>query len=144
MEWLEYLGRAGSLVEFVKDCKGISQYDLLKFGPGWRKLQKFEFEINGNFWLTEAHDPSYNVDFPYNTDICCENMKDLRLAKIIKRPEVGLRFLLRKCRALEKLCLHNVVGLDESEMIPELQQPSKYLTSAPACALWHFLQDATD
>ncbi|KAF7086545.1 hypothetical protein CFC21_089831 [Triticum aestivum] len=49
-EWLEYLGRYGSLGELVvKDCDGISQYDLLKFGPGWSNLQKFEFEINGNY-----------------------------------------------------------------------------------------------
>jgi len=42
VEWLEYLSRAGSVVELVvKDCKGISQYDLLKFGPGWMKLEKF-------------------------------------------------------------------------------------------------------
>jgi F-box/leucine-rich repeat protein 2/20 len=39
VEWLEYLGRYGSLEELVvKDCKGISQYDLLKFGPGWVNL----------------------------------------------------------------------------------------------------------
>ncbi|XP_039777872.1 F-box/LRR-repeat protein 14-like [Panicum virgatum] len=115
MEWLEYLGRAGLLVELVvKNCKGISQYDLLKFGPGWRKLQKFEFVIND-------HDPSYNVDYPYNYYICCENMKDLRLAKIATRPKIGPRFLSWKCRALEKLCLHYVVGLNESEMIALFQ-----------------------
>ncbi|KAF0931048.1 hypothetical protein E2562_002420 [Oryza meyeriana var. granulata] len=33
VEWLEYLGRDGSLEELVvKGCKGISQYDLLKRG----------------------------------------------------------------------------------------------------------------
>ncbi|CAN6239155.1 unnamed protein product [Urochloa humidicola] len=122
MEWLEYLGRAGSLVELVvKDCKGISQYDLLKLGPGWRKLQKFEFEINGNFWQSEPRDPSYNDDYSYKYDICCDNMKDLRLAKIITHPEIGLRFLLGQCRALEKLCLHYVIGLNESQMITLFQ-----------------------
>ena len=35
MKWLEYLGRCGSLRDLVvKDCEGISHYDLLKFGPG--------------------------------------------------------------------------------------------------------------
>jgi len=39
VEWLEYLGRAGSVVELVKDCKGISQFDLLKFGSDqWQLL----------------------------------------------------------------------------------------------------------
>ncbi|VAI51911.1 unnamed protein product [Triticum turgidum subsp. durum] len=45
VEWLEYLGRDGSLEEFVvKNCKRINHHDFLKFGPGWMKLQKFEFE----------------------------------------------------------------------------------------------------
>ena len=45
VEWLEYLGRNGSLEELVvKNCKGINHHDLLKFGSGWMKLQKFEFE----------------------------------------------------------------------------------------------------
>ncbi|CAN6274084.1 unnamed protein product [Urochloa humidicola] len=121
VEWLEYLGRAGSgsLVELVvKDCKGISQYDLLKFGPGWMKLEKFEFEINDNYWLSGPPlDPSFDAHYPYKYDICCENLKDLRLAHIITVPEIGLRFLLRKCKALEKLCLDYVIGLDEREMI---------------------------
>ena len=45
VEWLEYLGRDGSLEELVvENCKGINHHDILKFGPGWMKLQKFEFE----------------------------------------------------------------------------------------------------
>ncbi|KAF7088448.1 hypothetical protein CFC21_091550 [Triticum aestivum] len=45
VEWLEYLGRDGSLEELVvKNCKGINHHDFLKFGSGWMKLQKFEFE----------------------------------------------------------------------------------------------------
>jgi F-box/leucine-rich repeat protein 2/20 len=38
--------------------------------------------------------------------------------------EIGLRFLLRKCKALEKLCLDYVVGLDEDEMIALFQNCS--------------------
>jgi hypothetical protein len=44
--------------------------------------------------------------------------------KIITRPEIGPRFLLGKCRAPEKLCLHYVVGLNESEMIALFQNCS--------------------
>jgi F-box/leucine-rich repeat protein 2/20 len=138
VEWLEYLGRAGSVVELVvKDCKGISQFDLLKFGPGWMKLEKFEFEINGNYWLSgPPPDPAFDAHYPYKYDICCENLKDLRLAHIITMhtddeglpaptaQEIGLRFLLRKCKALEKLCLDYVVGLDEDEMIALFQNCS--------------------
>ncbi|WVZ73270.1 hypothetical protein U9M48_021597 [Paspalum notatum var. saurae] len=99
VEWLEYLGRNGSVVELVvKDCKGISQFDLLKFGPGWMKLEKY--------------------------DIRCENLKELRLAHIITVPEIGLRFLLRKCKSLQKLSLDYVVGLDERELIALLQNCS--------------------
>jgi len=126
VEWLEYLSRAGSVVELVvKDCKGISQYDLLKFGPGWMKLEKFEFEINGNYWLRgPPPDPSYDAHYLYKYDICCENLKELRLAHIITVPEIGLRFLLGKCKALVKLCLDYVIGLDDSEMIALFQNCS--------------------
>jgi F-box/leucine-rich repeat protein 2/20 len=123
--WLAYLGRHGSLEELVvKDCKEISQYDLLKFGPGWQKLQKFEFEINGNYWMPMSLDPSYVPGYPYSYEICCENLKDLRLAHIITEPEIGLRFLLGKCKALETLRLEYVIGLDESEMIALFQRCS--------------------
>jgi F-box/leucine-rich repeat protein 2/20 len=124
-EWLVYLGRHGSLEELVvKDCKEISQYDLLKFGPGWAKLQKFEFEINGNYWLSAPRDPSYVAGYPYSYDIFCENLKDLRLAHIITDLEIGLRSLLGKCKSLETLCLEYVFGLDENEMIALFQSCS--------------------
>ncbi|KAJ1281463.1 hypothetical protein BS78_04G307800 [Paspalum vaginatum] len=126
VEWLEYLGRNGSVVELVvKDCKGISQFDLLKFGPGWVKLEKFEFEINDNYWLSGPRlDPAYDAHYLYRYDICCENLKELRLAHIITVPEIGLRFLLRKCKSLQKLSLDYVIGLDERELIALLQNCS--------------------
>ncbi|KAL6604046.1 hypothetical protein ACP70R_044407 [Stipagrostis hirtigluma subsp. patula] len=59
VEWLEYLGRVGSLQELVvKNCRRISQFDLLTFGPGWMKLQKFEFEIAGYVYKTALTDGS--------------------------------------------------------------------------------------
>ncbi|KAM3244717.1 hypothetical protein ACQJBY_056187 [Aegilops geniculata] len=128
-EWLEYLGRYGSLGELVvKDCDGISQYVLLKFGPGWSNLQKFEFEINGNYWITGASDPSFVSGYPYSYDLCCDNLKDLRLAHIITEPEIGLRFLLGKCKALETLYLEYVIGLKENEMIALFQRCSNLKT----------------
>lgn len=117
-DWLVYLSEYRALEELVvKDCKKISQYDLLKFGPGWAKLQKFEFEVNGQYWMSGGRDPAYVSGYPYNYDICCENLKDLRLAHIITDQGIGLRFLLKKCKALETLYLEYVIGLDESEMI---------------------------
>ncbi|OEL19459.1 F-box/LRR-repeat protein 14 [Dichanthelium oligosanthes] len=42
VEWLEYLGKIGSLEELVvENCERIGQFDLLTFGSGWMKLQKF-------------------------------------------------------------------------------------------------------
>uniref|UniRef100_A0A453K0M0 F-box domain-containing protein n=1 Tax=Aegilops tauschii subsp. strangulata TaxID=200361 RepID=A0A453K0M0_AEGTS len=88
-EWLEYLGWNGSLEELVvRNCNRIRQPDLLKFGPGWMKLWKFEFES-----------------------------KDLRLVHIQARSELRLCLLLEKCKALEKLCLKYVVSLTDNDMI---------------------------
>ncbi|KAL6643637.1 hypothetical protein ACP70R_018403 [Stipagrostis hirtigluma subsp. patula] len=117
-EWLEYLGKAESLEELVlRLCNGTSQYDLLKFGPGWMRLQRFEFEGTRNYRVLEPRDPSDVSHCQYKYDFCCENMKSLRLAHIITKAEIGLRFLLGKCRALEWLCLHLVTGLQDSDMI---------------------------
>ncbi|KAF7081080.1 hypothetical protein CFC21_085054 [Triticum aestivum] len=129
VEWLEYLGKYGSLGELVvKDCDGISQCDLLKFGPGWRKLQRFEFEVNGTYWLSEPRDPSYVSGYPYGYDLCCDSLKDLRLAHIITDREIGLRFLLGKCNTLETLYLEYVIGLHENEMISLFQRCSNLKT----------------
>jgi F-box/leucine-rich repeat protein 2/20 len=118
-EWLEYLGWNGILEELVlKNCEGISQYDLLKFGPGWMKLKKFEFQINAGLWDNlRLHDLSYDAHNPSRYDFFCESLKDLRLARFTASPEVGLRNLLGKCKALEKLCLEYVHGLNDNDMI---------------------------
>ncbi|VAI50833.1 unnamed protein product [Triticum turgidum subsp. durum] len=130
-EWLEYFVRYGLLGELVvKDCDGISQYDLLKFGAGWANLQKFEFEINGDYFMLFARDPSIVSGYPYSYDICCDSLKDLRLAHIITNEEIGLRFLLGKCKALETLYLEYVIGLHENEMISLFQRCSNLKTVA--------------
>ncbi|XP_051206426.1 F-box/LRR-repeat protein 14 [Lolium perenne] len=123
VEWLEYLGWNGILEELVvKNCKGISQYDLLQFGPGWMKLRKFDFEMKGGFWGGHSYeeggfDPLYNVHKPSRSDIWCESLKDLRLACFKTETEVGLRFLLGKCKSLERLCLEYVHGLNDNDII---------------------------
>nr|CAB3497863.1 unnamed protein product [Digitaria exilis] len=117
-EWLEYLGRVGSLEELVvKYCEKICQYDLLKFGPGWMKLQKFEFQLKGWHNIFDPRDPSYVPNYQYRYDFLCEHLKDLTLAKIVTQPEIGLRYLLRKCKALENLRLHYVLVLSDNDMI---------------------------
>uniref|UniRef100_A0ACD5XZV4 Uncharacterized protein n=1 Tax=Avena sativa TaxID=4498 RepID=A0ACD5XZV4_AVESA len=119
-EWLEYLGWNGILEELVvKNCEGISQYDLLKFGPGWVKLKKFEFMTNAGLWdkFHVRYDLSYDAHNPSRYDFCCEHLKDLRLTRFTAGPEVGLRNLLGKCKSLEKLCLEYVHGLNDNDMI---------------------------
>ncbi|KAM0871301.1 hypothetical protein ACQ4PT_039481 [Festuca glaucescens] len=118
-EWLEYLGWNGSLEELVlKKCNEINQYDdLLKFGPGWMRLHKFDFETKFRYWCRDNFDPLYNAHNPSRYDFCCENLKDLRLARFGTGTEVGLRFLLGKCKALEKLFLGYVDGLNDNDMI---------------------------
>uniref|UniRef100_A0ACD5Y2F8 Uncharacterized protein n=1 Tax=Avena sativa TaxID=4498 RepID=A0ACD5Y2F8_AVESA len=123
VEWLEYLGRDGSLEELVvKNCEGINHHDLLKFGSGWMKLQKFEFErkrgrfddaISGS----EIYDSSYDAHSMNVYDFCCESLKDLRLAHIKAWPEIGLRVLLGKCKALENLWLEYVHALNDNDLI---------------------------
>ncbi|CAL5088688.1 unnamed protein product [Urochloa decumbens] len=119
VNWLEYLGSKGSLEELVVvACKGISQYDLLKFGRGWMKLQKFEFdEVKGRYEIEQPHDPSHMAQYQYKYDFCCESLKVLTLARIVTLPEIGLRFFLSNCKSLEKLSLHYVVGIYDSDMI---------------------------
>ncbi|KAF6993465.1 hypothetical protein CFC21_010355 [Triticum aestivum] len=122
VEWLEYLGRDGSLEELVvKNCQGINHHDFLKFGSGWMKLQKFEFERKRDTYDClpgdVVYDSSYDAHIMDIYDFCCESLKDLRLAHIKTWPEVGLRVLLGKCKGLEKLVLEYVHALNDNDMI---------------------------
>ncbi|CAN6356300.1 unnamed protein product [Urochloa humidicola] len=125
MKWIEYLGRNGSLEELVLIlCKGISQHDLLKFGPGWMRLRRFEFEGKRNYIFYEPCGSSHVSHYQYKYDFCCESLESLRLAHIIIQEGTGLRFLLGKCRALERLCLHLVHGLKDCDMLAVSQSCS--------------------
>uniref|UniRef100_A0ACD5YGC5 Uncharacterized protein n=1 Tax=Avena sativa TaxID=4498 RepID=A0ACD5YGC5_AVESA len=140
VEWLEHLGRYGSLEELVvKNCKGINHHDLLKFGSGWMKLQKFEFErkieIN-HLFTSEDYDPWYDAHTTNIYDFCCESLKYLRLAHIKTWAEIGLRVVLGKCKALEKLCLEYVHALNDNDMVA-LSQSCSNLKSI---SLWLNLQ----
>nr|BAG89489.1 unnamed protein product [Oryza sativa Japonica Group] len=101
------------------------------------KLKKFEFENKESLWkhFGPSHDSSHNANCVYRYDLCCQNLEDLRLARVITEPEgpeTGLRFLLRKCKALERLCLEYVNGVIDKDMIV-LSQSCKNLKSI---SLW--------
>ncbi|XP_047048320.1 F-box/LRR-repeat protein 14-like [Lolium rigidum] len=141
VEWLEYLGRNGSLEELVvKNCEGINHHDFVKFGSGWIKLQKFEFERKREKYDHRLGGEVYDSSFDaHNTDIydfCCESLKDLRLAHIKTWPEKGLRVILGKCKALENLCLQYVRALNDNDMIA-LSRSCRNLKSI---SLWLSLQ----
>uniref|UniRef100_R7WGG8 F-box/LRR-repeat protein 14 n=1 Tax=Aegilops tauschii TaxID=37682 RepID=R7WGG8_AEGTA len=141
VEWLEYLGRDGSLEELVvKNCKGINHHDFLKFGSGWMKLQKFEFERKRGIYDCVPGDVVYDSSYDAHSmdiyDFCCESLKDLRLAHIKTWPEVGLRAVLGKCKALEKLCLEYVQALNDNDMIAL----SRSCSNLKSISLWLNLQ----
>uniref|UniRef100_A0ACD5YIM2 Uncharacterized protein n=1 Tax=Avena sativa TaxID=4498 RepID=A0ACD5YIM2_AVESA len=122
VEWLEYLGRDGSLEELVvKNCEGVNHHDLLKFGSGWTKLQKFEFEkkkgMSDLLPCDEVFDSLYDAHTTDTYDFCCESLKDLRLVRIKTWPEIGLRVVLGKCKALENLSLEYVLALNDNDLI---------------------------
>ncbi|XP_044948673.1 F-box/LRR-repeat protein 14-like [Hordeum vulgare subsp. vulgare] len=141
VEWLEYLGRDGSLEELVvKNCKGINHHNVLKFGSGWMKLEKFEYEgKRGRYDCLTAdvvYDSSYDAHNMDLYDFCCESLKDLRLARIKTWPEAGLRVVLGKCKALEKLCLEYVCALNDNDMITL----SRSCSNLKSISLWLNLQ----
>jgi F-box/leucine-rich repeat protein 2/20 len=116
-KWLEYLGRVGSLEELVVSCcVMISQFDILKFGPGWMKLQMFEFQIKGCPNIFDPRDPSCVQHCQYRYDFSCESLEDLTLARVSTEKEIGLRCLLRKCKALKNLCLYYVLGVQDNDI----------------------------
>ncbi|CAN6177926.1 unnamed protein product [Urochloa humidicola] len=116
-DWLEYLGKIGSLEELaVEDCKMISQLDLLVFGSGWMKLQKFSFH---NRYLPNEFKfdgPSY-MPSESRYDFCCDGLKDLTLVRLTTEEEIGLCSLLRKCKGLENLALYYALGIHDNDMI---------------------------
>ncbi|KAF6981623.1 hypothetical protein CFC21_000087 [Triticum aestivum] len=146
VEWLEYLGRDGSLEELVvKNCKGINHHDFIKFGSGWMKLQKFEFEgKRGKYDCITSdvvYDSSYDAHGMDLYDFCCESLKDLRLARIETWPEVGLRVVLGKCKTLEKLCLECVCALNDNDMIALSRSYSNLKSISLWLNLHHYSSD---
>ncbi|CAL5048130.1 unnamed protein product [Urochloa decumbens] len=129
VEWLEYLGKIGSLEELVvEDCKMIRQLDLLAFGRGWMKLQKFGFH---NRYLPNKFrfdGPSYMPSRQSRYDFCCDGLKDLTLVRITTEAEIGLCSLLRKCKGLENLSLYYALGVHDNDMIT-LAQNNRNLRS---------------
>ncbi|RLN13199.1 hypothetical protein C2845_PM09G15010 [Panicum miliaceum] len=123
VEWLEYLGKSGSLEELVVvNCVKIRQFDLLSFGSGFMKVQKFEFQnVCLPYSFIKFDVPSNMAGDQSRYDFCGDFLKDLTLARISTEAEIGLCCLLRKCKALENLSLYYVLGVHDSDMITMAQ-----------------------
>ncbi|XP_072953650.1 F-box/LRR-repeat protein 14 [Typha angustifolia] len=138
VEWLEYLGKLGTLEELlIKNCRAIGEDDLIRLGPGWKSLKRLEFEVDAYHRLPKVHD-HLSADRWRRSDFLCENLKELSLVNCIIDSGRGLSFLLGKCKALEKLHLDMCVGLKDSDMVAlsqmarnlksiSLRLPSQYL-----------------
>jgi F-box/leucine-rich repeat protein 2/20 len=79
-----------------------------------------------------VYDSSYDAHSRDTYDFCCQSLKDLTLVHIKTWPEVGLRVVLGKCKALEKLCLEYVHALNNNDMIAV----SRSCSNLKSISLW--------
>lgn len=125
VEWLEYLGKLGTLEDLlIKNCRSIGEGDLIRLGPSWRKLQRLQFEVDANYRYMKVHD-RLAVDLWQKQLVPCENMVELSLSNCIISPGRGLACVLGKCKNLEKIHLDMCFGLRDSDMINLAQSSSK-------------------
>ncbi|KAL6013001.1 hypothetical protein ACLOJK_003491 [Asimina triloba] len=125
VEWLEYLGRLGTLEDLsIKNCRAIGEGDLFKLGTGWKKLQRLQFEVDANYRYMKVYD-RLAVDRWQKQWIPCESMEELSLVNCLISPGRGLLCVLGKCKALEKLHLDMCVGVRDSDLTCLAQNSSK-------------------
>ncbi|XP_058067481.1 F-box/LRR-repeat protein 14 [Magnolia sinica] len=124
VEWLEYLGKLETLEDLsIKNCRAIGEGDLVKLGPGWRKLKCLQFEVDANYRYMKVYD-RLAVDRWQKQWIPCESMKELSLVNCLISPGRGLLCVLGKCKALEKLHLDMCVGVRDSDIMSLAQNSS--------------------
>lgn len=117
VEWLEYLGKLEVLEELsIKNCRAIGEGDLIKLGPGWRKLKRLQFEEDPNYRYLKIYD-RLAVDRWQKHLVSCENMKELNLVNCLISPGRGLACVMAKCENLEKIHLGMCVGLRDCDII---------------------------
>ncbi|KAJ4792573.1 F-box/LRR-repeat protein 14 [Rhynchospora pubera] len=128
VEWLEYIGKMGSLEDLcIVKCRGISEDSLVKLGPGWKRLRRLEFRKDPHNMNPKTHNP-FSGESWHLRQISCEILKEVSLVNCVIEPERGLSFLLSSCASLEKLTLDTCTGLRDSDFIT-LSQNSHGLRS---------------
>lgn len=124
VEWLEYLGKLDRLeVLSIKNCRAIGEGDLIKLGPGWKKLKRLQFEVDANYRYMKVYD-RLSVDRWQKQCFACENMMELSLVNCIISPGRGLSCVLGKCKNLEKIHLDMCVGVRDCDIICLSQRSS--------------------
>ncbi|KAJ7962791.1 F-box/LRR-repeat protein 14 [Quillaja saponaria] len=117
VEWLEYLGKFGTLENLsIKNCRAIGEGDLIKLGLGWQKLKILQFEVDPNYRYMKVYD-RLAVDRWQKQLVPCENMLELSLVNCIISPGRGLACVLGKCKNLEKIHLDMCVGVRDHDII---------------------------
>ncbi|KAJ8505482.1 hypothetical protein OPV22_006368 [Ensete ventricosum] len=128
VEWLEYLGKLGKLEDLlIKNCRAISEDDLLKLGPGWNNLKRLEFEMDAYYRYPKIYDSS-SAEKWLRHQSCYKNLRELSLVNCIIASGRGLSYLLGRCEALERLHLDMCLGVEDTDIIA-LSQKSRNLTS---------------
>ncbi|XP_045807001.1 F-box/LRR-repeat protein 14-like [Trifolium pratense] len=124
VEWLEYLGKLGTLEDLsIRNCRAIGEGDLIKLGPGWQKLKRLQFEVDANYRYMKVYD-RLSVDRWQKQQVPCENMVELTLVNCIISPGRGLACVLAKCKNLEKVHLDMCVGVRDFDIISLSQRSS--------------------
>ncbi|KAL6952144.1 F-box/LRR-repeat protein 14 [Sarracenia purpurea var. burkii] len=117
VEWLEYLGKLETLEDLsIKNCRAIGEGDLIKLGPSWRKLKRFQFEVDAKYRYMKVYD-RLAVDRWQKQWVPCENMQELSLVNCIISPGRGLACVLDQCKKLEKIHLDMCVGVRDCDII---------------------------
>uniref|UniRef100_I1R6R0 F-box domain-containing protein n=1 Tax=Oryza glaberrima TaxID=4538 RepID=I1R6R0_ORYGL len=127
---LGYLAFCKKLITLrLNSATKITSSGLLAVAVGCKNLSALHLidcnKISGAFeWLKYLGSDGSLEELKYRYDFSCENLKQLSLRRIVTVEEIGLRSLLGKCKSLEKLCLHFVLGLTDSDMITLAQNCS--------------------
>ncbi|CAD6334625.1 unnamed protein product [Miscanthus lutarioriparius] len=97
---------SSGLLQVAIGCKNLSSLHLI----GCNK-------VGGAMWLEYLGRFRSLKELVVNRSFSCESLVDLTLARVSTKKEIGLRYLLRKCKALKNLCLYYVLGVQDNDIV---------------------------
>ncbi|PIA45635.1 hypothetical protein AQUCO_01600096v1 [Aquilegia coerulea] len=123
VEWLEYLGKLEMLEDLaIKHCRAIGEGDLVKLGPGLRKLKRLQFEVDANYRYMKVHDQL--ATDRWKKCVPCDSLEELSLVNCLISPERGLSCVFGRCKALKRLHLDMCVGVRDCDIVRLAQRSS--------------------